>query len=245
MKNKEKQVCLVTGGARGIGFSICNYLLKKNYKIVVLDIYTEELLKKMDGEIKEGNVLVLKTDITSRKEVNESFNVICKNFGTVDILINNAGIVYTKTFIEESEEDWDKVMDVNLKGVYLCCKAAIPGMIKQNYGRIVNISSVSGFKPSIYSCSAYCASKAGVIGFSRCLASQMVKYNIRVNCVAPCTADTPMIEKSVKDDYISKVPMGRLADPIDITNAVYFLISEQSDFITGETINVNGGVFMP
>jgi 3-oxoacyl-[acyl-carrier protein] reductase len=248
MKKIKKQICVVTGGARGIGYSIYEHLLEKAYKVVILDIFTDEVIKKAKREIEKGNLMVLKTDISCSESVDKSFTIIKEKFGTVDVLVNNAGIVYTRNFIEESEEDWDKVVAINLKGVFLCSKAAIPGMISQKYGRIVNISSVSALKPSIYSCSAYCASKAGVIGFSRCLASQVVKYNIRVNCVAPCTANTPMIdnlEKDVKEDYIKKVPIGRLARPIDIAHAVFFLISEQSDFITGETINVNGGIFMP
>jgi 3-oxoacyl-[acyl-carrier protein] reductase len=248
MAKKIKNVCAVTGGGRGIGLSIAKYLLQKDYKVAILDISIDYVSKELNEEIQKNNLIVLKADITKFSDVKKSFNIIKENFGAVGILVNNAGIVFTKKFIEEDEENWDKVIDINLKGAYLCCKAAVPDMIDQKFGRIVNISSTSGLQPSVFSCSAYCASKAGIIGFSRCLASQLANYNIRVNCVAPCTTETPMIDNlggNIKQDYIKRVPLGRLAKPIDITNAVYFLITDKSDLITGETLNVNGGIFMP
>lgn len=249
MLKEQNKICVVTGGASGIGLSISQLLIKKNYRVAILDIATDNANKLFNKEIQEKKVLTLKTDISKFIEVNDSFNTIGNDFGSVDILINNAGINFSCKFVDESEENWDKVININLKSVYLCCKAAIPTMIGKRFGRIVNMSSISGLKPSVFSSSAYCASKAGIIGFSRCLASQMAKYNIRVNCVAPGVIETPMVKDLVSDelknDFKKSTPMGRLGSPDDIANTVYFLISDSSDFITGETISVNGGLFMP
>ncbi len=243
----NKKVCVVTGGNSGIGLFISEYLLKKGYKIIILDINIDNFSKKLKKEIVAKDALALKTDITNYLEVKNSIKRIVEEFGTISYLVNNAGILSDKSFFNETEEDWKNVIDINLNGVFLCSKAVIPVMVKNKFGRIVNISSLSGLKSSIFSSSAYCASKAGVIGFSRCLAHQTAKYNIRVNCIAPCTTESPMIsqlDKKVKEDYIKSVPLGRIAKPSDIAHAVYFLLSEKSDFITGETINLSGGLLM-
>ncbi|MHB8278156.1 MAG: SDR family NAD(P)-dependent oxidoreductase [Candidatus Humimicrobiaceae bacterium] len=149
-----------------MGLCISEFLLKKNYKVVILDIAVVEVLKHLEKEIKEKNVLVIKADITKSTEVNNAFNKVIDNFKKIDVLVNNAGINAIKNFFEENDEDWHKVIDVNLNGVFLCCKAAIPKMIQNKYGRIVNISSMSSLKSSVFSSTGYCASKAGVIGLS-------------------------------------------------------------------------------
>lgn len=243
----NKRVCVITGGNRGIGFYISEYLLKKGYKITILDINIDNFSGKLKKEIAAKNAMALKTDITNYLEIQSSIKRIVEEFGTIGYLVNNAGILSAKPFLEETEEDWKNVIDVNLNGVFLCSKAVIPNMIKNKFGRVVNMSSLSGLKSSVFSSSAYCASKAGIIGFSRCLALQTAKYNIRVNCIAPCTTDSPMIaqlDKKIKEDYIKSVPLGRIAKPSDIAHAVYFLLSDNSDFITGETINLSGGLLM-
>jgi len=243
----NKGVCVVTGGNSGIGLFTSEYLLKNGYKIAILDIKIDNFSKKLKKKIADKDALALKTDITNHLEVKNSIKKIVKEFGTIGYLVNNAGILSGKSFFDETEEDWNNVIDVNLNSVFLCSKAVIQIMVKNKFGRIVNMSSISGLKSSIFSSSAYCASKAGIIGFSRCLAQQTAKYNIRVNCIAPCTTESPMIsqlDKKVKEDYIKSVPLGRIAKPSDIAHAVYFLLSENSDFITGETINLSGGLLM-
>jgi len=243
----NKRVCIVTGGNSGIGLNISEYLLKKSYKISILDINIDNFSEKLKEEIDAKNALVLKTDVTNFLEIRNSIEKIVEEFGVVTDLVNNAGILSSKSFFNETEKDWKTLIDVNLNGVFLCCKAVIPVMIKNRFGRIVNISSLSGLKNSIYSSTAYCASKAGIIGFSRSLASQTAKYNIRVNCVAPCTTESPMIsslDKEIIEDYIKNIPLGRIAKPSDVAHAVYFLLSDNSDFITGETINLSGGLLM-
>lgn len=246
MRN-DKRICIVTGGNRGIGLYISEYLLKKDFKIAILDIDIDNSSKRFKEEIKLKNVMVLKTNITKYLEIKNSIKIIVEELGTITDLVNNAGILSTKPFIDETEEDWKSLIDINLNSVFLCCKAVVPIMVKNKFGRIVNISSLSGIKSSIYSSSAYCASKAGIIGFGRCLASQTAKYNIRVNSIAPCTTESPMIsdlDEKVKEDYIKSIPLGRIAKPSDIAHAVHFLLSNCSDFITGETINLSGGLLM-
>lgn len=246
MKGK-KRICIVTGGNRGIGLFISEYLLKIGYNIAVLDIAIDNFLQRSKESIESGNAVAFKTDVTKYAEINNSVEKITEEMGEITDLVNNAGILSTKPFLEETEEDWKTMIDVNLNGVFLCCKAVIPLMIKNKFGRIVNISSLSGIKSSIYSSTAYCASKAGIIGFSRCLASQTAKYNIRINSVAPCTAESPMIsdlDEEILKNYIQSVPLGRIAKPLDIANAVHFLLSDRSDFMTGETINLSGGLLM-
>jgi len=247
MKNEDNRVCAVTGGASGIGLSIAGYLCKNDYKVGVVDLKVDSLHSNFTGEIESGNMVAANADITRWDEVKKAFDVIINEFGRVDVLINSAGVLVMKNFLDENEDDWDSVVDVNLKGVYLCCKAVVPGMVKNNFGRIVSISSISGLKQAVFSSTGYCASKAGIIGFSRCLAAQLAGYNIRVNCVAPSTTETPMIDRldeKTKSDYKQSVPLGRLAKPEDIAYAVDFLISDRSDYITGETLNVSGGLLM-
>jgi 3-oxoacyl-[acyl-carrier protein] reductase len=247
MKSENSNLCIVTGGSGGIGMAISEYLMQKGYRIAVLDKYIDKANEKFKKEIGDNQFLALVTDITKLQDVNNNVEVIIKKFGSIGSLINNAGVVVSKQFLDETRSEWDFVIDVNLNGVFNCCKAVVPHMIDNKFGRIVNISSLSGQKSSVYSSSAYCASKAGVIGFSRCLASQVAKNNIRVNCVAPCTTESPMIadlDSKIKEDYIKSVPLGRIANPMDIAYCVYFLISDFSDFITGETINLNGGLLM-
>jgi 3-oxoacyl-[acyl-carrier protein] reductase len=247
MKSKEARICAVTGVASGIGLSIAEYLCKNDYKVGVVDLKVDSLYTHFKNEIDSKNIVAAKADITSRKEVNNAFDMIVNEFGIVDVLINSAGVLVMKNFLDENENDWDSVVNVNLKGVYLCCKAVVPGMVKNNFGRIVSISSISGLKQAVFSSTGYCASKAGIIGFSRCLAAQLAGYNIRVNCIAPSTTETPMIDtldEKTKSDYKQSVPLGRLAKPEDIAYAVDFLISDRSDYITGETLNVSGGLLM-
>ena len=243
----NKRICVVTGGNSGIGFFTSEFLLKKGYKVAIFDINIDNFSEKLKKEIAAKDALALKTDITNYLEIKNSIKKIVEEFGSITDLVNNAGILSDKSFFDETEEDWKNVIDVNLNSVFLCSKAVIPVMVKNKFGRIVNISSLSGLKSSIFSSSAYCASKAGIIGFSRCLAHQTAKYNVRVNCIAPCTTESPMIsqlDKEVKEDYIKSVPLGRIAKPSDIAHAVYFLLNDSSDFITGETLNLSGGLLM-
>jgi 3-oxoacyl-[acyl-carrier protein] reductase len=247
MKKERSRICVVTGGSSGIGLSIADYLCRNNYKVGILDLQVDTLYKHFKNEMGENSIVAVKADITRWQEVKNAFDIIVDKFSGVDVLVNSAGVLSMKNFLDENEDDWDRVVNVNLKGVFLCCRAVIPGMVKNNFGRIVSISSISGLKQAVFSSTGYCASKAGIIGFSRCLAAQLARYNIRVNCIAPSTVETPMIDKldaTIKRNYKKSVPLGRLAKPGDIVYAVDYLISDRSDYITGETLNISGGLLM-
>ena len=160
MKKKRARNCIVTGGASGIGLSIADYLCKNGYRVGVVDIETGTLFKNYKKEMEKKNIVAVKADITSRQEVKNAYDVIIDEFGSVDVLVNSAGILIMKKFLDENEDDWDRVINVNLKGAFLCCKAVVPGMVNNNFGRIVSISSISGLKQAVFSSTGYCASKA-------------------------------------------------------------------------------------
>ncbi|PKP61635.1 3-oxoacyl-ACP reductase [Candidatus Atribacteria bacterium HGW-Atribacteria-1] len=244
---KEK-VCVVTGGGRGIGRAITETLLRNNYRVAVIDLDTGNIETEYKELVARGKLRCFKGNIENRYEIEKTFNLINKQMGSFDVLVNNAGILSTDNFLTETLEGWQRVINVNLTGTFICCKKAVDIMKKNRSGCIVNIVSISGLKPSVFSSPSYCASKAGVIGMSRSLAAQVAKYNIRVNSVAPSTTSSSMIDglsEKVKESYKKSVPLGRLALPQDVANAVEFLVSEKASYITGEIVNVNGGLLMP
>jgi 3-oxoacyl-[acyl-carrier protein] reductase len=188
--------------------------------------------------------LVVLADVSQKKEVENMVNQTLERFGKIDILVNNAGIVGPTVPIQElSEEDWDRIISVDLKGTFLCCKAVIPHMISQRSGKIVNMSSIAG-KEGNANMTGYCAAKAGIIGFTKALSEEVAKYGIRVNCVCPALIETELVERMDKKqaEYLkSKIPLGRLGKPEEVAELVKFLVSDASDFITGQAINIDGG----
>lgn len=242
------KVGVVTGGSKGIGKAIADMLLGNEYRVAVIDVHTSELEQEAEREIKDGKLRVYNGSIGDDSGMKSIFASILKDFGQIDVLVNNAGILSTNTFVEETLLCWEQIIDINLTGTFICTKYAVESMIRMRKGCIVNIVSISGLKESVFSSPAYCASKSGIIGMARCLAANVAKYNIRVNNVAPSTTTTSMVDSVNKDVlkiYKNNVPLGRLAEPKDIANAVEFLISDKAEFITGETMNVNGGLYMP
>jgi NAD(P)-dependent dehydrogenase (short-subunit alcohol dehydrogenase family) len=238
----------VTGGNSGIGLETVSRLLEKNAEVLVLDKTCAAAKKRFPAAQDDGRLTLSEVDIVDQQAVRTAVDGWVAGKGPIEALVNSAGIVLTVPFQDETPEDWHRVLSVNLTGVFNTCSAVVPHMAANGRGSIVNVSSISGLKPSVFSSSAYCASKAGVIGFSRCLASQLASSQIRVNCVAPCTTDTPMIEAvnvDVREAYRMSVPLGRLAQAGDIASAILYLLSDESSFVTGETINVNGGLHMP
>ena len=249
--NMLNKICIVTGGANGIGKSIVESFFKEGSNVIIWDLDLKSANILRDNLIKRNKsnneILVKKLDITKSTEIRESITEILVKFKSIDILVNNAGIYSICDISKEDESDWDKLMEVNLKGTFLCIKEVLPIMIKRKYGKIINISSISGKKESIFASPSYCASKAGIIGLTRCIAAQVAKYNINVNCIAPALTDTNSI--SILDEKkinvaINTIPLNRMGKPEDVANAVLFLAKDDSSFITGETINVNGGSFM-
>lgn len=224
---------------------------KESANVIIWDIDFDtaiDLKKNLENNNKFNNkILVEKVDVTISREIKEAVDNILNRFKTIDILVNNAGIYKINDITNEDEDEWNKVININLKSVFLCSKIALPIMIKNRYGKIVNISSISGKKESIFASSSYCASKAGVIGLTRCVAVKVAMYGINVNCVAPAITDTTMnviLDNEKKDKAVKAIPLGRMGRPEDVANAVLFLVKDSSSFITGETINVNGGSLM-
>jgi len=246
------KVCIVTGGAKGIGRNIVEAFCEEGASLCIWDLDIKSLNALREILIKNNNILnnkiiIQKVDVTNSYEIRKAIITILQKFGTIHILVNNVGLYTIDDITKEDEKNWNKIIDTNLKSVFLCIKEVLPTMIENRYGKIVNISSISGKKESIFASPSYCASKAGIIGLTRCVAAQIAKYSINANCVAPAITDTDIISilgNSKIESALKSIPLGRIGKPEDITNAVLFLVKDSSNFITGETINVNGGSFM-
>lgn len=234
------RIVVVTGGSRGIGEAICEEFIK-NGDIVILN-YKKSYEKAKNIQERLGeNVYLIKADVGNYAEVKEMFEFCINKFGKVDVLVNNAGISQIKPFADITEEDWDEMVRVNLKGVYNCTKALIDSMIHEKAGKIINISSVWGEVGA--SCEVhYSATKAGVIGFTKALAKEMALSNIQVNCITPGVIDTEMNSQFDKEELKKEVPSETLGTPIDIAKAVLFLASSDANYITGQILGINGGM---
>jgi len=251
----KDKVAIVTGSGRGIGKGIAQVLAQKGAKVISTDI-NKELAVKTSNEInKRGGISKgFKLNVTNVQEIKRVLKKIVNEFSRVDILVNNAGINIPTPILKMSEKVWDKVIEVNLKGVFLCSQAVAKIMVKQQFGKIINISSVAG-KISAPGAGPYCASKRGVIGLTEVLAIELGKYGICVNAICPGNTETEMVlnvfrkraqkrgqsleelMQGIKD----KTPLGRFGKPQDIAKAVVFLASDYSNYITGQAINVCGG----
>jgi 3-oxoacyl-[acyl-carrier protein] reductase len=241
----EGKVAIVTGGAQGIGAAIALGLAKEGATVAVLDVN----LERASATAKEFEASGLKAkpyqvDVSSFDNVNTVFGEIIKELDRVDILVNNAGVTRDGLLIRMSEQDWDTVIAINLKGVFNCTKAVARQMIKQKSGNIVNIASVVGLFGNAGQFN-YAASKAGVIGATKASAKELATRNIRVNAVAPGyiqTAMTASLDESVKTALLTRIPAGRLGVPEDVAAAVVFLASDLAQYITGEVLRVDGGM---
>jgi 3-oxoacyl-[acyl-carrier protein] reductase len=243
----EPKSAIVTGSAQGIGKAIALKLAERGLNIVVSDILVDES-KKTTAEIEKIGVkaIAVKTDVSNAEDVKLLIETTKEKFGSVDILVNNAGITRDNLSMRLSEIDWDIVLNVNLKGSFLCAQAASKIMMKQKFGRIVNIASVSGILGTAGQAN-YASSKAGVIALTKALARELAARNITVNAVAPGFIATEMTDKlpdKVKEEYITQIPLGRAGTPLDVANVVDFLISPAASYITGITISLSGGMVM-
>ena len=243
LKNK---VAIITGSRRGIGKAIALALAKAGANVVVSDINLDDCNKVVE-EIKaiNGNALAVKADVSNPEDVSQMINLTTEKFGKVNILINNAGIYMQKSFTDVTEQDFDRILNINLKGVFLCSKAAVPEMIKQGKGKIINIASIAG-QVGFADSSAYCASKGAVINITRELALELAQYKINVNAIGPGVIETDMTkdlleDKATKETLLANIPLSRIGKPEDIANAALFLASDNSDYITGITLFVDGG----
>jgi 3-oxoacyl-[acyl-carrier protein] reductase len=241
------RVGIITGGARGIGEAIAEGFAKNGVNLAIADINIEAASETAARLTTLGvKAIGIKLDVSSAETVIKAFEDIRKEFNRIDILINNAGITKDCILLRMKEEDWDSVVDTNLKGVFLCSKEAIKDMSKQRYGRIVSITSVAAFMGNPGQAN-YSASKAGIVGFTKTIAREYASRGITVNAVAPGfiqTAMTDVLPESVKEEMKRLIPLGRFGTVEDVANAVIFLASPDSGYITGQVIHVNGGMYM-
>ena len=241
------KVALVTGASRGIGASIALELAKNNI-LVIGTATSDKGVKAIEENFKinqeKGIGLVL--NVNENKSIDDLIKHIEENYGHIDILVNNAGITKDTLLMKMKEEDWDEVMNTNLKSVFKLSQSVIRKMMKNRYGRIINISSVVGHSGNAGQTN-YTSAKAGMSGFTKSLAQEVGTRGITVNCVAPGFIDTEMTQslpEEYKNQLIRKIPLGKLGSPNDIANAVAFLASDKASYITGETLHINGGMLM-
>ncbi|WDL97678.1 SDR family oxidoreductase [Alicyclobacillus sp. ALC3] len=236
---------IVTGGGKGIGEAIVKRFLADGLEGVAILDYDRNTMETMVSTLGHASseVLAIPCDVSNDKQVEEAVSHAVSTFGSIDILVNNAGITRDSMFHKMSDESWDAVLNVNLKGAYHLCKYVVPIMRNQSYGKIVNISSISAF--GNVGQANYAASKAALIGFSKTLAKEGGPKNIRVNCVAPAFIETEMYEgvpQEIVAEHIKQIPMRRLGQASEVANAVAFLASDEASFISGQCLIVSGGV---
>lgn len=247
MKLQDK-VAVITGGARGIGRAIGEMFAKEGAKVVVADVI-DEVAKSTAAEIKNifsVDTLALKVDVTSSGDCENMVAQTVENFSRIDILVNNAGITKDNLMLRMSDAEWDLVLNINLKGAFLCSRAAIKHMMKQRSGRIINICSIVGLMGNAGQCN-YAASKGGLIALTKTMARELSPRNVLVNAIAPGFIKSPMTEKlsdDQKKSLANLIPLGRLGEPQDVAGCALFLASEESSYITGHVLSVNGGMYM-
>jgi 3-oxoacyl-[acyl-carrier protein] reductase len=246
MELKDK-VALVTGGAQGIGRTISEELARAGAHVVLGDVNLEGAQARAEAiNNSGGSASAVKIDVSNATEVRDVFDFIMKEKKPVDIVVNNAGITRDGLMVRMKESDWDLVLDINLKGSFLCSQQAAKQMMKQKSGAIVNIASIVGVMGN-FGQANYSASKAGVIGLTKTLAREVASRGIRVNVIAPGFIDTEMtrvLDEEVRQKLIEQIPLARLGLPEDVARCVNFLVSDKSSYITGQVINLNGGMLM-
>jgi 3-oxoacyl-[acyl-carrier protein] reductase len=245
LKNK---VALVTGASRGIGRAIALDLAKNGASVAVNFAGSEAKANEVVDEIKAngGNAFAIKADVSNSDDVSQMIKEVISQFGQFDILVNNAGITRDNLLMRMKDTEWDDVINTNLKGVFLCTKGVTRQMMKQRSGRIINIASVVGVSGNPGQAN-YVAAKAGVIGLTKTTAKELASRNITVNAVAPGFITTDMTDEltdEIKAELLKQIPLAKLGTPSDIANVVTFLASEKSQYITGQTLHVNGGMVM-
>ena len=242
MRSLDGQLAIVTGGSRGIGEGVCEVFCKEGATVALWDVLDGS--KVVDKISKDGGkIFYQKVDVTSTESVKNAVDYIIDNYGKIEILINNAGIIRDRSFMNMSEKEWDEVVNVNLKSLFIVCKSVLPHMKANGYGRIVSASSVNGFQGA-FGQTNYTATKAGISGFTRSLCKEVGKYGITVNALAPGFIKSVMTE-SMPDEIIEAgikmIPVKRIGTPQDMGYAYLFLASREAGFISGITLHANGG----
>ena len=245
---EDRKVALITGGSRGIGKQVALRFAQEGYHIVINYVSDNTNVEELQKEFtdKQVEVLLIKTNVTSYEDCENMVKQAIEKFGHIDVLVNNAGITRDGLLMRMKEEDFDQVVEVNLKGTFNVTKAVVPYTIKKKTGNIINLSSVVGVSGNAGQCN-YAASKAGIIGFTKSLAREVASRNIRVNAVAPGFIQTDMTEvlsENVKENIYNQIPLKRMGTPSEVANVIYFLASEQSAYITGQVIHIDGGMVM-
>jgi 3-oxoacyl-[acyl-carrier protein] reductase len=243
----QGHTALITGGGRGIGKAITEALAKRGANTVIVDVDTA-IAQTAATELRQYGIrsLALKADVSNAAEVRRMFEQTVTEFGRVEVLVNNAGITRDGLLMRMKDEDWDAVININLKGTFLCSKEAVKLMSKQRYGRIVNIASIVAFMGNPGQAN-YSASKAGIIGLTKTVAKEYASRGITVNAVAPgfiTTAMTDSLPETVRQEMLKAIPMSRFGTIEDVANAVVFLALPESGYITGQVLHVNGGMYM-
>jgi 3-oxoacyl-[acyl-carrier protein] reductase len=242
----QGKIALVTGAGRGIGRAIALTLAGYGADVAVNYSGSEEKARQVAEEIKQmgRRAVIVQADVSKQEDCVRMFREVSEALGTVDILVNNAGITRDNLAVRMSEEEFDQVIDTNLKGAFFCMKLAGTAMMKKRYGRIISLSSISGVRGNAGQMN-YCAAKAGVIGMTKCLAKELASRGVTVNAVAPGYIDTDMtaaLPEKVRESVLAQVPLKRMGQPQDIAEAVAFLASDRASYITGQTIQVDGGM---
>jgi 3-oxoacyl-[acyl-carrier protein] reductase len=244
----ENRVAIITGGRRGIGRAIACILAERGSHIVIADRQEDEAIEAAEEITSDcgQRTISIPTDVSDHQAAQQLIDKTLQEFGRIDILVNNAGVTRDTLILRMTEADWDFVLNINLKGAWNCCKAAIRPMMKQRYGRIINISSVSGLAGQAGQTN-YSASKAGLIGMSKALAREVASRGITVNVVAPGfvpTALTDNLPQELKDTMMQMIPLGRWGEPEEVAKAVAFFASDDAAYITGQVLSVDGGMMM-
>ena len=248
MSSLKNNVAIVTGGANGIGKAIALRFAQEGAKVLLADIELKAAEQAAAEIVKgRGEAFPLIVDVTGRESIRQMVKAALDRWGRIDILVNNAGGSTAEPVLEMAESDWDKIVDLNLKSVFLCSQAVLPAMIEQRYGRIVSLSSIYGFTGS-ETRSHYSAAKAGVVAFTKSLALEVIRRGITVNAIAPGRVATERVRGHYSEEEwhrrVVSLPMGRTAEPEEIARVALFLAQEGSSYITGETVHVNGGWLM-
>jgi 2-hydroxycyclohexanecarboxyl-CoA dehydrogenase len=244
------KVAIVTGGGRGIGKAIAVRLAQEGAKVMIVDKNPDTLKDTIEGIKKDGGqATAIVADMTKKEDVSRMVQTTMEQLGRIDILVNNVGLFTFEPFLDTKEEEWDRLLALNLKSTLLCSQAVLKEMIKKSYGKIINISSDAG-KIGMTTMASYSAAKAGVTGLTKTLAREMARYNININCVCPGLVDTQLttdlmaFAPELKEKMIKAIPFRRLATPEDVTAAVCFFASDEASYITGQSLSVNGGQAM-
>ncbi|KOP79081.1 3-oxoacyl-ACP reductase [Lysinibacillus sp. FJAT-14745] len=248
MRKLEGKVAVVTGASRGIGRSIALKLADEGAKVVVNYSGSQAKAEEVVATIQEngGEAIAVQASVSKTEEVTALMDAAVKTFGSLDILVNNAGITRDNLLMRMKEDEWDDVLDTNLKGVFLCTKAVTRQMMKQRAGRIINISSIVGVAGNAGQAN-YVAAKAGVIGLTKTTAKELASRNILVNAVAPGFIETEMTDQlpeDLKQGMLTQIPLAKLGQPEDVAKAVAFLASDDANYMTGQTLHIDGGMVM-